>query len=94
MKKEVLLIPVSEDARKKVLEVTGKLRSSGIPSEMSPRGRSLKGQMRRADKEGRRYVIMIGEEELASEQLLLKDMEKGKQNKMKLEKIIEVLKKG
>ena len=42
--------------------------------EVEPGGRSLKSQMRHADKLGARYVIIVGEDELASGALTVRDM--------------------
>ncbi len=88
----VLVIPIDDNSRAKTFEVADALRASGIPSEMAPPGKSLKGQMRRAHKEAREYVIIIGGDEIKSGELLLKNMESGEQQKLTVEKIIDELK--
>ncbi|MGH7790401.1 MAG: His/Gly/Thr/Pro-type tRNA ligase C-terminal domain-containing protein, partial [Candidatus Binatia bacterium] len=52
-----------------------RLRRSGARVDVEPGGRSLKSQMRHAAKLGARYVIIVGEDELASGTLTVRDME-------------------
>ncbi|MCP4120678.1 MAG: histidine--tRNA ligase [Bacteroidetes bacterium] len=56
-----------------------KLRQQGIPSELFPDNAKMKKQMSYADKINIPYVIFIGDEELASGKVKLKDMETGEQ---------------
>ena len=42
--------------------------------EVEPGGRSLKSQMRHAGKLGARYVVLLGEDELASGRVTVRDM--------------------
>ena len=60
-----------------------------IETEMDYEGRSLKSQMRRADKSGARYVLILGEEELAGRQIQLRDMLTKTQRLLPLEDIVE-----
>jgi len=56
-----------------------KLLQQGIRVEMDYEGKSLKSQMRRADKLGARYSVVIGESEVASGRATLKRMADGEQ---------------
>ena len=87
----VLVVPLGTEARMKAFNIAGELRSAGIPSEMATSDRSLKAHMRRADKDKRRHVIIIGEDELTSGRFILKDMTEGTQEQITLDRIIEVL---
>lgn len=53
------------------------LRRAGIASEMDYTGRSLKAQMRQADKSGARYVLILGEDEVQRGVVALKEMTGG-----------------
>ncbi len=55
------------------------LRRSGICADMDYLGRSLKGQMRYADKMGARFVLILGEEELRYGTVTVRDMQKSEQ---------------
>jgi histidyl-tRNA synthetase len=65
------------------------LRGRGLEAEMDYGGRSLKSQMRRADKIGARYVLILGEEELTQRQVQLRDMLAGTQTFLPLDDIVE-----
>jgi len=52
-------------------------------------GRTLKAQMRRADKFDARYVLIIGEDERRSGKAILRDMIEGKQEETPLPSIFE-----
>ncbi len=67
------------------------LRARSIETEIDYEGRSLKSQMRRADKSGARYVLILGEEELAKRQIQLRDMLTKTQRLLPLEDIVETL---
>ncbi|HEX9920509.1 MAG TPA: His/Gly/Thr/Pro-type tRNA ligase C-terminal domain-containing protein, partial [Candidatus Methylomirabilis sp.] len=52
-------------------------------------GRSLKGQMRLANKEGFRYCLIIGDEELKKRFVILKDMATAEQSEVPISKVID-----
>ena len=54
----------------------------GIAVEMDYEGKSLKSQMRRADKLNARYSVVIGENEVASGRACVKRMEDGEQHEV------------
>ena len=51
--------------------------------------RSMKSQMREANKLGAKYVIIIGENELQQNQFELKDLTTGNQEKVGLDSIVK-----
>jgi histidyl-tRNA synthetase len=53
--------------------------------------RSLKGQMRQANKERVRYCLIVGDEELRRGQATLRDMVKADQTAVALDRIVEYL---
>jgi histidyl-tRNA synthetase len=63
-----------------------KLLQKGIRVEMDYEGKSLKSQMRRADKLGARYSVVIGESEVASGRAVFKRMADGE----RIESVLEV----
>lgn len=78
---------VGEEAKKKALELTGKLRREGLAIAMDPMGRNMKGQFKYADRLGARYTIVIGEDELASGEVTVKEMATSQQTKVAFEDI-------
>ena len=65
------------------------LRGRGLEAEMDYEGRSLKSQMRRADKSGARYVLILGEDELMRRQIQLRDMLTKTQRVLPLDDVVE-----
>ena len=63
--------------------VTG-LQRQGVAVEIDYEGKSLKSQMRRADKLNSRFTLIIGEEELGRESGVLKEMDSGTQRDVSL----------
>ena len=54
--------------------------------------RTMKAQMKDANRVMAKHVIIIGEEEIVSKQLTMKNMETGDQEKISIENIIEYFK--
>jgi histidyl-tRNA synthetase len=67
------------------------LRSKGIYCEYDTVGRSVKAQMKYADKLGATYNIVIGDDELANDLVRLKNMQNGEQREIKLSNLAEEL---
>jgi len=88
----LLVIPVDKESRPEAFRVTNRLRLEGVPCEMDYYGRSFKGQMRKAHKERRKFVVIMGEQEVKSGKLLLKVMENGEQKALSFEKAVKYLK--
>ena len=65
------------------------LRERGLPTLMDYDGRSLKSQLREADKARCRLVAILGEAELAQRSMALKDLEQGSQRTVPLEAFVE-----
>ncbi|MBZ5201248.1 histidine--tRNA ligase [Planomicrobium chinense] len=76
---EVYVIAMDEASKKKAFGIIKDLRSSGISADMDYTGRKLKAQMKSADRKGASYVIVMGETEMASGQVALKEMATGEQ---------------
>ncbi len=72
-------------------EVMTDLRANSIPVLMDFSGRSIKSQMRWANKLGADYVLIIGAEEASSRQVSLKDMHTGQQTSLSLDSVVDYL---
>ena len=67
------------------------LRRRGVRGLIDHEARSLKGQMRQANKDRVRYCLILGEEELMQGRVTLRDMAKAEQQSLALEGVIERL---
>ncbi len=79
---------VGNDAVKLVKE----LRDSGISAETDIMERSLKAQMKYANKRGFRYVVVLGEDEVKTGNISLKNMQTGEAVAIKIEDLKTSLK--
>lgn len=78
-KMKVYIASLCEEASSKAFEIASILRQSGIATEAGFDSKSLRSQMKIADKLGVRYVVMIGEDELVKGAVTIRDMESGEQ---------------
>lgn len=99
------LFPVNIDTSTKVLitnfgpeeelyclNVLKELRESGISSELYPDSSKMKKQMNYADKKGVEFVIMIGENEIKSGKISVKQMSTGNQKETTISEFIKEIK--
>lgn len=70
------------------------LRGSGVAADMDYTGRSLKAQMKVADKLKARFVVILGEDEIAQGVAALRDMKTSEQQKVPLDQLAEHVKRG
>jgi histidyl-tRNA synthetase len=73
------------------LPLLKQLRSAGISSELYPQKVKMKKQMTYANNKGMSYVIMVGEDEMASGKLTVKNMKSGEQNNWNIKELIKEL---
>ena len=71
------------------LNITKILRLRGLNIVSDPLRRSMKAQMRDANKLRARYVLILGESELKDNTIIFKNLESGKQESIKQEKIVK-----
>jgi len=80
---------LGEEPRVSAFLLVEQLRGRGLEAEIDYEGRSLKSQMRRADKSGARYVLIFGEDELMRRQVQLRDMRTKTQSVLPLDGLVE-----
>ena len=88
---EVLLSNFDATSEKYGLGILAKLRAAGIKAELYPDSVKLKKQMMYANKKQIPFVVLIGEEEMQSGLLTLKNMGSGEQIKVAVEEIITTI---
>jgi histidyl-tRNA synthetase len=83
---------VGEKARDWAFPVVHRLRQKGLSVEMEGEPRSLKSQMRRADKFKAASVLIVGDDELAKGRAVWRNMETKQQQEISLDKVeVELL---
>ena len=90
--KPVLYIaPMGTSARARALEIVSKLRSKGVYAECDICARSLKAQMKYADKIGAEYTLILGDSELESGKAQLKCMAQSTQEEIEINNIVDII---
>ena len=90
---QLFIAALGKDASKEAYKLLNNLRLSGIKSEMSYHGKSLKSQMRRADKMNSRFVLILGDEEFKFKKAILRDMSDKSQENIDLKEVVSEVKK-
>jgi histidyl-tRNA synthetase len=80
---------LGEKAQTMAFKWTCELGLNGIHTEMDMENRSLKSQMKRADRFGSKYVLIVGETELDSGDIILRDMTTKQQVMLPLINLVE-----
>jgi histidyl-tRNA synthetase len=83
---------LGDEAVGRVMPLINDLRTAGVRVETDHAGASLKSQMKKADKSGAAYTLIVGEQELRSGTAVLRNMETKEQLSLSLQNIIEELK--
>ena len=91
--KKVFIIHVGQLAKKKSLTIIEDLRQAGISVSEALSKDSIKVQMRVADKQGARFVLIFGQREIYEESIILRDLKSGLQESVVLAKLASELQK-
>jgi len=90
---QVLFVNFGETEANYCLKALQYLRKQGVNSELYPDTAKMKKQMNYANKKGIPFVVLVGEDEMSSGLLTVKNMTDGKQSTMKLEDLVSNLRK-
>jgi len=74
------------------LPLLKELRAAGISSELYPKNAKMKKQMTYANNKGIMYVVLVGEDEMETGVLKVKNMESGEQSELSIAELINELK--
>ena len=88
---DLFLVPMSSEAKARALKLADGLRSAGLRVDLAYGDRSLKGGMKAADKSGARFSLVIGDDEIASDSVALKNMRTGESLSVKMSALEETL---
>ena len=88
---DLFIIPLGDAAKEMAMTIASQLRNAGKSIEIAFGDRALKGAMKGADKSGARYVIVLGESEISSATVELKEMKTGATSSVKIESLISAI---
>lgn len=90
---DLFLIPLGDDEKVLALQLAQELRAAGIRVEISFGDKALKSAMKSADKSGARFAVILGEAELYSQEVELKQMSDGTVTSVKIGQLLNELRK-
>jgi histidyl-tRNA synthetase len=88
----VYVAHLGPEAREEAVRLGAKLRQAGIAATLAVDDRSLKAQLKQANTLGFSHAVVIGEEELRTGSVTLRDMAKGEQSQLSPDETISKLK--
>jgi histidyl-tRNA synthetase len=87
----VYLAAVGDAARRAAVLLLARLRRAGVAADTDYLGRSLKAQMKEADRVASPHVIVIGDDEIARGVVTLRDMASGEQRPLSPDEAVSLL---
>jgi len=78
---DMYVVAMNAEAKLKAVELVANFRKAGITAEMDYLDRKMKAQMKAADRNQAKFVIVLGESELQEQAVNVKEMATGEQQK-------------
>ena len=88
---DVFVVAMGDAAKEEAFRLLAELRDAGLSARMDYAGRSMKSQMKQADKANARYALILGEDELAKGVVTMRNMESSGQEQVAREDIVNKL---
>ena len=88
---DVYVVTMGEEAKQVGVKLLVQLREAGIRSDTDYLGRKMKAQMKSADRLNAKTVIVIGEDEVAENVVMLRNMEDRTQVKVPTQELVQKL---
>ena len=91
---DTYIIPMDDESKKLGIKLTNIIRMNGFKADIDEMSRNIKGNFKQADRLNAKYVIIIGEEELNTNILTIKNNNTKEEYKIKTEDLIDFLDKN
>ena len=88
---DAFIVALGDAAKAPAFRLLTTCRRAGLTANMDYAGRSMKAQMKQANKHHARYALILGEDEVANGIVQLKDMEKSEQQSIKMEDVVAAI---
>lgn len=89
---DVFIAYLGEAGKTAALKLMKELRENGVAVQMDVMGRNLKNQFKHANRINAAKTVVIGESELESGKLTIKDMVSGEQTEVAIDAVVDALK--
>ena len=88
---DAFIVALGEAAAEAALPLAQRLRAAGIKTGLDLKGRSMKAQMREANRQSAVFAVILGEDELQKGEAQVKRMDTGEQKSADLDRLPEIL---
>lgn len=88
---DIFIAALGTEAERWVFHTAQALRETGLHVALDLKGRSLKAQMKEANRQGADYTLIIGGNELEAEEATVKEMDSGEQEDVPFDALTEYL---
>lgn len=88
---EVYGVPLGDAAMSEMVAIAAQLRAAGIRVDLAYGGRGVKGAMKGADRSGARFALVLGDRDLESGVIGLKDLGNGDQREIALADVVQTI---
>lgn len=88
---QAYLALLGESAERQGLALAERLRDAGLRIECNCGGGSLKAQLKRADRSGARHALLLGEDEVRTASITIKDLRDGSQHSTAQSGLVDLL---
>lgn len=89
---DAYVVALGETAQAEGFKLLNSLRQQGLSAAMDFAGRSMKAQMKQANKLGAKYSVILGEYEISEGVVMLRSMEDSSQAKVPMNQVAEKIK--
>lgn len=89
---DAYVVALGETAQAEGFKLLNSLRQQGLSAAMDFAGRSMKAQMKQANKLGAKYSVILGEDEISEGVVMLRSMEDSSQAKVPMNQVAEQIK--
>lgn len=89
---DAYVVALGEAAQSEGFKLLNNLRKAGLSAAMDFAGRSMKAQMKQANKLGARYALILGDDEISEGVVMLRSMSDSQQEKVALAEVIGKIK--
>lgn len=86
---DVYVVALGERAQEEAFKLVMDLRDAGLNAAVDYAGRSMKAQMKQANKLNARYAAIMGDDELADGVVVLRDMAGSEQEKLPVNELVD-----
>ena len=86
------VVTLGDSARAAAPQLVARVRAAGLSCDRDFVGRSLKAQMREANRSRARYALIVGDDELAADSVGLKDLDAGEQKMLPIDEALAAMK--